>query len=281
LESGYLLTAPAVAFAGLWLVLGGVGAGTVVSLVPGSSRVPGAPRLAGALLASARWFADLERWRIAKLRSWAGGGRGGAGRSEGVGDWRAKREAPASAFDPELWLDVAHAVALLPVALVTAFVTGVWWFVGIGASTAALRSHARYFGARYAWISVECARNTRPKPDQPVYQGPFDHRTAAPVLVIGDFWDPVTSYGNAVKVARAPAQQPPGRRRQLGPHGPADRCTRSLAPRRSPAAGATSSRSPPNRPARRPDASQFRPGPARSKALFSLANQPGIIAAKR
>jgi DNA-binding NarL/FixJ family response regulator len=29
-----------------------------------------------------------------------------------------------------------------------------------------------------------------------------DSRTAAPVLVIGNRWDPVTSYGNAVKVAR-------------------------------------------------------------------------------
>ena len=47
--------------------------------------------------------------------------------------------APASASDPELWLDVAHAVVLFPVALVTTVVTGMWWFVGIGAGTAALR----------------------------------------------------------------------------------------------------------------------------------------------
>ena len=42
--------------------------------------------------------------------------------------------------DPELWLDVVHAVVLPPVALVTAIVTGMWWFVGIGAGTSALRS---------------------------------------------------------------------------------------------------------------------------------------------
>ena len=135
LESGYLLTAPAIAFVGLWVVLGGLCAGTVVSLVPGASRV------AAVLLAPVRWFADLERWRIAVMRSWVGG----AGRAEGAlgrrppPGWRPKPEAPASPSDPELWLDVAHAVVVLPVALVTAIVTGMWWFVGIGASTAALR----------------------------------------------------------------------------------------------------------------------------------------------
>jgi pimeloyl-ACP methyl ester carboxylesterase len=70
------------------------------------------------------------------------------------------------------------------------------------AAAAKADRHAPYFGAYYAWISVECARTTWPQSDQPVYQGPFDHRTAAPVLVIGDFWDPATSYDNAVKVAR-------------------------------------------------------------------------------
>lgn len=61
---------------------------------------------------------------------------------------------------------------------------------------------APYFGAMYAWLSVQCARDTWPGSDGVVYQGPFDHRTSAPVLVIGDFWDPATNYDNAVKVAR-------------------------------------------------------------------------------
>ena len=34
---------------------------------------------------------------------------------------------------------MAHAVVVLPVALVTAVVTALWWFVGLGAATAALR----------------------------------------------------------------------------------------------------------------------------------------------
>src|SRR5579859_1457383 len=67
MESVYLLTAPVIAGAGLLLVLGGLCAGTVGWLLPGGSRV-----VAGAL-APARWFADLERWRIARLRSLAGG----------------------------------------------------------------------------------------------------------------------------------------------------------------------------------------------------------------
>jgi pimeloyl-ACP methyl ester carboxylesterase len=70
------------------------------------------------------------------------------------------------------------------------------------AAAAAADRRARYFGAEYAWDTVQCARNTWTAQDQDVYRGPFDHRTAAPVLVIGDWWDPVTSYDSAVKVAR-------------------------------------------------------------------------------
>jgi pimeloyl-ACP methyl ester carboxylesterase len=70
------------------------------------------------------------------------------------------------------------------------------------AAASAADRHARYFGALYAWLSVECARTTWTAADQDAYQGPFDHRTSAPVLVIGSLWDPVTSYANAVQVAR-------------------------------------------------------------------------------
>jgi hypothetical protein len=51
-------------------------------------------------------------------------------------------------------------------------------------------------------VGVQCARSTWTAHDEDVYRGPFDRRTAAPVLVIGNLWDPATSYGNAVKVAR-------------------------------------------------------------------------------
>jgi pimeloyl-ACP methyl ester carboxylesterase len=70
------------------------------------------------------------------------------------------------------------------------------------AAAAAADRRTRYFGAYFAWTTVQCAQNTWTAQDQDVYRGPFDHRTAAPVLVIGNWWDPVTSYGSAVKVAR-------------------------------------------------------------------------------
>ena len=70
------------------------------------------------------------------------------------------------------------------------------------AAAAAADRQVRYFGALYAWSSVQCARRTWPQPSDEVYEGPFDHRTAAPVLVIGNRWDPATSYYNALQVAR-------------------------------------------------------------------------------
>jgi signal transduction histidine kinase len=90
-------------------------------------------------------FADLERWRIAKVRSPAAG-------ADGAGQLpRPKQTATAS--DPGLWLDVAHAVVVLPVALVTSVVTALWWFVGLGAATA---------GLRYQYTSAESLRHMRP-----------------------------------------------------------------------------------------------------------------------
>ena len=131
-ESLYLLTAPVIAAAGLLLVLGGLCAGTVGWLLPGGSRI-----VAGAL-APARWFADVERWRIAKVRSLAPG-------PEGAGQWpRPDRTATA---DPGLWLDVAHAVVVFPIAVVTSAVTALWWFCGLGAGTSALRNQFTSAGA--------------------------------------------------------------------------------------------------------------------------------------
>jgi len=69
-------------------------------------------------------------------------------------------------------------------------------------AAAAADRRAPYFGAFYAWISLPCARDTWTVRDPDVYRGPFDRRTDAPVLVVGARWDPVTSYGNAVNVAR-------------------------------------------------------------------------------
>ncbi len=99
-ESLYLLTGPATALAGLLLVLVG----------------------------KARWSARLERWRIGKLRALTAGA-GAASQADAAG--------PAG---PGLWLDAGHAVAVLPVVLVTSVVTGVWWFTGVAVITFPLRA---------------------------------------------------------------------------------------------------------------------------------------------
>ena len=52
---------------------------------------------------------------------------------------RPRPKETAAASDPGLWLDAAHAVVVLPVALVTSVVTVLWWFAGLGAATSALR----------------------------------------------------------------------------------------------------------------------------------------------
>ena len=124
-ESLYLLTAPVTAAIGLLLVLGGLCAAGAGLLVPGGSG------LVADALALSRWPADMERWRIAKVRSPVPG-------AEAAGTWP-RPKAAATASGPGLWLDVAYAVAVLPVVLVTSVVTGLWWFVGVGVATFPLR----------------------------------------------------------------------------------------------------------------------------------------------
>jgi signal transduction histidine kinase len=99
-ESLYLLTAPVTALAGLLLVLAG----------------------------KARWSAALERWRIAKLRALTAG---------------AETASQGNTVIPSglgLWLDAGHAVAVLPVVLITSVVTALWWFAGVATITFPLRN---------------------------------------------------------------------------------------------------------------------------------------------
>ena len=125
-ESVYLLTAPLTAATGLLLTLGGLCAGTLGLLMPG-----GSPVAAGGL-ALARWPADVERWRIATVRSWAAG-------LGNEAKWpRLKKEAATS--DPGLWLDAAYAVVAFPVTLVTSVLTALWWWIGVACATVGLRN---------------------------------------------------------------------------------------------------------------------------------------------
>jgi signal transduction histidine kinase len=125
-ESLYLLTAPVTAAAGLLLAFGGLCVATVGLLMPG-----GSPVVARAL-APTRSSADLERWRIARVRPPAAG-------ADGPGQ-RSRPKQVSAASDPGLWLEVAHAVVVLPVALVTSVVTAVWWLFGLAFATFILRN---------------------------------------------------------------------------------------------------------------------------------------------
>jgi pimeloyl-ACP methyl ester carboxylesterase len=53
-----------------------------------------------------------------------------------------------------------------------------------------------YFGPLWTWITSICAQ--WPGADADRYTGPFDHATQAPVLVVGNRFDPATRYEGAV-----------------------------------------------------------------------------------
>ena len=103
-ESLYLLTAPVTALAGMLLVLAG----------------------------KARWSASLERWRIAKLRALTAGAE-----TASPGNSQGNTVIPS---DPGLWFDAGHAVAVLPVVLITWLFTALWWFAAVATLTFPLRT---------------------------------------------------------------------------------------------------------------------------------------------
>ncbi len=58
------------------------------------------------------------------------------------------------------------------------------------------------FGQMWTWASAPCASWTWTAKDEDAYRGTFDHVTSAPVLVVGNWWDPATNY-NGAKAAAA------------------------------------------------------------------------------
>jgi len=60
---------------------------------------------------------------------------------------------------------------------------------------------APYFGRAWGWETVPCARNTWTVRDEDAYTGPWNRRTAAPVLIVGTKWDPATNYDDAVSAS--------------------------------------------------------------------------------
>jgi pimeloyl-ACP methyl ester carboxylesterase len=70
------------------------------------------------------------------------------------------------------------------------------------AYAAAADKRAKYFGRLWTWSSVQCASATWTAKDEDAYRGPFTRRTVAPVLVVGNYWDPATNYSGAVAASR-------------------------------------------------------------------------------
>ena len=61
---------------------------------------------------------------------------------------------------------------------------------------------APYFGRLWAWVTVACAGHAWSARDEDAYRGPFTRSTAAPVLFVGNFYDPATNYNDAVSSNR-------------------------------------------------------------------------------
>jgi pimeloyl-ACP methyl ester carboxylesterase len=66
------------------------------------------------------------------------------------------------------------------------------------AATANADKRAPYFGRAWGWSTVQCASSSWTVRDEDAYLGPFNRRTSAPVLFVGDYWDPATNYSQAV-----------------------------------------------------------------------------------
>jgi pimeloyl-ACP methyl ester carboxylesterase len=68
-------------------------------------------------------------------------------------------------------------------------------------AAAAADKRAKYFGRWWVWITAGCAGNAWTVRDEDAYRGTFNRRTASPILVVGNKWDPATSYEGALKAA--------------------------------------------------------------------------------
>jgi pimeloyl-ACP methyl ester carboxylesterase len=70
------------------------------------------------------------------------------------------------------------------------------------AATALRDLSAPYFGRAWGWLTAQCANSTWKVKDEDAYRGPFNKRTAKPVLVIGNYWDPATNYAASVSSSK-------------------------------------------------------------------------------
>lgn len=57
---------------------------------------------------------------------------------------------------------------------------------------------APHFGRLWGWSDVQCATNYWKAKDEDTYRGTYRKRTAAPVLIVGNYHDPATNYSGAL-----------------------------------------------------------------------------------
>ncbi|MDO5067713.1 MAG: alpha/beta hydrolase [Propionibacteriaceae bacterium] len=57
-----------------------------------------------------------------------------------------------------------------------------------------------YFGAKWHWNQAACASPGWKVRDEDSFRGPFNKRTSAPVMIVGNEFDPATNFHNAVEV---------------------------------------------------------------------------------
>ena len=71
-----------------------------------------------------------------------------------------------------------------------------------GAIGAKADARAKYFGRSWLWSTAACSSSRWTAKDEDSWRGPFNRRTRAPVLVVGNYWDPATRYEGAETAAR-------------------------------------------------------------------------------
>ncbi len=61
---------------------------------------------------------------------------------------------------------------------------------------------APYFGRDWLWFTSICAGDAFTGNNEDVYTGPFNTKTQAPVLYVGNYYDPATNYDGAVSASK-------------------------------------------------------------------------------
>jgi pimeloyl-ACP methyl ester carboxylesterase len=61
---------------------------------------------------------------------------------------------------------------------------------------------APYFGRFWLWNLAGCSSPKWKAKDEDAYRGTFAKKTSTPVLIVGNYWDPATSYAGAVSTSK-------------------------------------------------------------------------------